>query len=180
MRATHDPTYEGFHPKGAHALEPLGLAEAMKRGELSPRKVRAYTYASHYWAMLSSLGVCHLAAVPPNVLTINQVVNTVQAVTGWETSLWELLKVGERSKALARAFNCREGFTPKDDRLPKRLHEAFSSGPLQGVRVDPDEFGRAVRLYHQMEGWDPETGWPTFAKLAELGIEWAAKPGESW
>ena len=28
-----------------------------------------------------------------------------------------------------------------------------------------------------MEGWDPETGWPTFAKLAELGIEWAAKPG---
>jgi aldehyde:ferredoxin oxidoreductase len=180
MRATHDPTYEGFHPKGAHALEPLGLTEALKRVELSPRKVRAYTYASHYWAMLSSLGVCHLAAVPPNVLTINQVVSTVQAVTGWETSLWELLKVGERSKALARAFNCREGFAPKDDRLPARLHEAFSSGPLQGIRVDPDDFARAVRLYYQMEGWDADTGWPTFAKLAELGIEWAAKPGESW
>ena len=25
-----------------------------------------------------------------------------------------------------------------------------------------------------------ETGWPTFAKLAELGIEWAAKPGDTW
>jgi len=88
--------------------------------------------------------------------------------------------VGERAKALARAFNCREGFTPKDDRLPQRLHEAFTDGPLKGVRIDPETFQRALRLYHQMEGWDPETGWPTFAKLAELGIEWAAKPGDSW
>ena len=39
-----------------------------------------------------------------------------------------------------------------------------------------DKFAKAVRLYHQMEGWDPDTGWPTFAKLAELGIEGAAKP----
>ena len=37
-----------------------------------------------------------------------------------------------------------------------------------GVRIEPETFARALRLYHQMEGWDPETGWPTFAKLAEL------------
>jgi aldehyde:ferredoxin oxidoreductase len=106
--------------------------------------------------------------------------NVTRAVTGWDTSLWELFKVAERGAALARVFNCREGFTPKDDRLPKRLHEAFTGGPLKDVRIDPDAFARALRLYHQMEGWDPETGWPTFAKLAELGIEWAARPGESW
>jgi len=180
MRAPHDPVYEGFHPSGAHALEPLGLCEALPRLELSPAKVRAYAYASHWWAMCSCLGVCHVAAAPIDVLAITQVVNAMRSVTGWDTSLWELIKVGERSKALARAFNCREGFTAKDDRLPKRLHEAFTSGPLKGVRLEPETFRRALKLYHQMEGWDPETGWPTFAKLAELGIEWAAKPGESW
>ncbi len=58
--------------------------------------------------------------------------------------------------------------------------EAFAEGPLAGVRVEPETFRRALRLYHQMEGWDPESGWPTFAKMAELGIEWAAKPGDSW
>jgi aldehyde:ferredoxin oxidoreductase len=158
----------------------MGLAESMKRLELSPRKVRAFTYASHWWALCSSVGVCHLAAAPIDAVGLTLVVNAMRAVTGWDTSLWELIKVGERAKALARAFNSREGFTAKDDRLPKRLHEAFTSGPLQGVRVDPETFRRALRLYHQMEGWDPETGWPTFAKLAELGIEWAAKPGESW
>ncbi len=180
MRAPQDPAYEGFHPQGAHPLEPLGLAEPLKRLELSPRKVRAYHYANHWWALCSCIGVCHLASAPANVIGLTLVVNAMRAVTGWDTSLWELIKVGERSKALARAFNCREGFTPKDDTLPKRLHEAFTSGPLAGVRVEPDAFQRALRLYHQLEGWDPETGWPTYAKLVELGIEWAAKPGDSW
>jgi len=180
MRAPHDPLYEGFHPSGAHALEPLGLCEPLPRLELSPRKVRAYYYANQWWSLCSSLGICHLAAAPINILGITQMVNLARAITGWDTSLWELCKVAERGKSLARVFNSREGFTPKDDRLPKRLHEAFTSGPLKDVRIDPDTFARAVRLYHQMEGWDPETGWPTFAKLAELGIEWAAKPGDTW
>jgi aldehyde:ferredoxin oxidoreductase len=180
MRAPHDPAYAGFHPQGAHALEPLGLAEPLSKLELSPRKVRAFHYASHWWALCSCMGVCHLASAPGNAVGITLIVNAMRALTGWDTSLWELIKVGERSKALARAFNCREGFTPKDDQLPKRLHEAFTSGPLKDVRVEPDLFQHALRLYYQMEGWDPETGWPTFAKLAELGIEWAAKPGDTW
>jgi len=180
VRGPHDPNYESFHPQGAHALEPLGLCEPIKRLELSPKKVRAYLYASHYWTMLNCLGVCVLASVPVNLLTMTVITNAMRALAGWDTSLWELLKVTERSKALARAFNCREGFTPQDDRLPRRLHEELTDGPLKGVRIEPELFARALRLYHQMEGWDPETGWPTFAKLAELGIEWAAKPGDTW
>jgi aldehyde:ferredoxin oxidoreductase len=180
MRAPHDPVYEGFHPSGAHALEPLGLCEPLPRLEMSPRKVRAYYYAQHWWNLCSTLGICDLAVVPINAQTVTHMLNVTRAVTGWDTSLWELFKVAERGAALARVFNCREGFTAKDDRLPKRLHEAFTGGPLKGVRIDPETFDHALRLYYEMEGWDPETGWPTFAKLAELGIEWAAKPGESW
>jgi hypothetical protein len=26
----------------------------------------------------------------------------------------------------------------------------------------------------------PHHGWPTFARLAELGIEWAANPRDTW
>jgi aldehyde:ferredoxin oxidoreductase len=180
MRAPHDPAFEGFHPSGGHALEPLGLCDPMPRLELSPRKVRAYYYAQHWWNLGHSLGICNLAAAPIDILGVTPVVNLTRALTGWDTSLWELFKVVERGSALARVFNCREGFTPKDDLLPARLHEAFADGPLKGVRIDPETFARALRLYHQMEGWDPETGWPTFAKLSELGIEWAARPGDTW
>jgi aldehyde:ferredoxin oxidoreductase len=180
MRGPHDPFYESFHASGAHAMEPLGLCEPMPRLELSPRKVRTYYYVQHWWNLCNSLGLCHLGVAPNNAQSITHLLNVTRAVTGWDTSLWELLKVAERGAALARVFNCREGFTPQDDQLPKRLHEAFMDGPLKGVRIEPATFARALRLYYQMEGWDPETGWPTFAKLAELGIEWAAKPGDGW
>ena len=84
--------------------------------------------------------MCNLAAVPFNMLPVTQVVNATRAVTGCDTSLWELLKVGERAKALGRIFNCREGFTAKDDRIPKRMFEPFSDGPLKDVRIDPEQF----------------------------------------
>ncbi len=180
MRAPQDPAYEGFHPSGGHALEPLGLLEPLPRRELSPRKVRAYYYAQHWWNLNNSIGVCDLASAPIDIIPPTQVVNLARALTGWDTSMWELFKVAERGSALARVINCREGLTPKDDLLPARFHEIFTSGPLKDVRIDADTFKRALRLYYQMEGWDPETGWPTFAKLAELGIEWAAKPGDTW
>ena len=96
------------------------------------------------------------------------------AVTGWNMSLYELMKVGERNNTLARVFNNREGFTPEDDILPQRLHEGIGNGVLKGSKVDPDEFFAARRTYYEMAGWDPSTGRPTAAKLAELGVEEAA------
>jgi aldehyde:ferredoxin oxidoreductase len=179
IRNPHDPAYEGLHPEGGHALEPLGLCEPVPRLELSARKVRAFYYGTNWNILMSSTGFCILASAPANVINPTRVTDLIRALTGWDTSLWELMKVAERGKALARVFNCREGISPKDEVLPARFHEAFTDGPLKGVRVDPEGFAKARRLYYQMEGWDPETGWPTYARLAELGIEWAAKPGDT-
>ncbi len=78
---------------------------------------------------------------------------------------------------MARLFNYREGFTAADDSLPPRMFEAFTDGPLEGERIDPDEFETAKKLYYQMAGWDTETGAPTPGKLAELDLVWAAPPG---
>ena len=100
--------------------------------------------------------------------------NYVNSVTGWNMSLYEMLKVGERANTLMRLFNCREGFTPEDDVLPGRLHEPLGNGALKGERVDPEQFVTARRLYYEMAGWDPETGRPTGARLAELDIDTAA------
>ena len=95
----------------------------------------------------------------------------INAVTGWNMSLYELMKVGERNNTLARLFNCREGFGPGDDVLPQRLHEGIGNGVLKGQSIDPTEFLAARRTYYEMAGWDPETGRPTASKLAELGLD---------
>jgi aldehyde:ferredoxin oxidoreductase len=96
----------------------------------------------------------------------------VKAITGWETSLSELMKVGERRLNLMRVFNAREGFGRKDDKLPKKFYEALrGTGPTAGVKIDPAEFETALDLYYQINGWTAD-GVPTPAKLIDLGIEW--------
>jgi aldehyde:ferredoxin oxidoreductase len=42
----------------------------------------------------------------------------IKKTDGWRTIWFELIKLGELSINMARVFNCREGFTSKDDTLP--------------------------------------------------------------
>jgi aldehyde:ferredoxin oxidoreductase len=100
-------------------------------------------------------------------------VELVSAATGWDTSLWELLKVGERTITMARVFNLREGFGRKDDTLPDRLFEPLENGPLQGKAINRGEFEAALTMYYEAMGWDPKEGVPTRGKLAELNLFWA-------
>jgi aldehyde:ferredoxin oxidoreductase len=84
------------------------------------------------------------------------------------------MRAAERGMAMARAFNAREGFTAKDDYLPDRFYEPYTSGPLKGVALKRHEFRAALDTYYQMAGWDPVLATPTRAKYQELDIPWVA------
>jgi aldehyde:ferredoxin oxidoreductase len=45
---------------------------------------------------------------------------------------------------------------------------------LKGIGVNPQELSEAQKVYYQMLGWD-DKGVPTYGRLVELNIEWAAK-----
>jgi aldehyde:ferredoxin oxidoreductase len=130
-----------------------------------------FTYLQNFYNMFNSIGLCIFTAVPFGPLPPNALVDYVNAATGWETSLWELMKVGERHSNMARIFNLREGFTAEDDRLPNRFFQSLEGGALEGKRIDPSEFKQAVRTYYQMMGWN-EGGVPLESKLAELELDW--------
>ena len=170
MEAPHDPLYAGFHPQG-HPMGPLGLIEPLDPLTLDAKKVRAFFVTQQVWSFYNCVGMCDFVGAPLNALGLEPLVSYVNGVTGWNMSLYEMMKVGERANTMMRLFNCREGFTPEDDLLPKRLHEGIGNGPLKGETIDPAEFLAARRLYYEMAGWDPDTGQPTAAKLAELGVE---------
>jgi aldehyde:ferredoxin oxidoreductase len=91
------------------------------------------------------------------------------AVTGFELSERDILKIGERVVNVDRAFNVREGLSRKDDTLPQRfLEEPLPDGPARGhvVNLDP-----MLDEYYELRGWDKRTGFPTKGKLAELDLE---------
>jgi aldehyde:ferredoxin oxidoreductase len=171
VEAPHDTPFAAPGPMLGR-IAPLGLLEAVPARDLGPKKVRNYTYLQFVWSLYNSLGVCNFVAGPVWALHLNKLVDVVSAVTGWETSLWELLKVGERTVTMARVFNLREGFGRKDDTLPDRLFEPLESGPLQGKGIDRQEFQDALTMYYEAMGWDPTDGVPTAGKLAELNLHW--------
>ena len=81
-----------------------------------------------------------------------------------------LFKVGERIVNLERAFNVREGFGRKDDRLPDRilnepLHTYGAPGEGEMVR----EMEKFLDRYYELRGW-AKNGVPTREKLEDLGL----------
>lgn len=170
MEAPHDPTFVDFNPEG-HVLGELGLIESLDPLDLDYKKVRAYYYSQLVYTAYNSVGECDFAGVPIGTLRLNKLIDYINAVTGWDMSLWEFLKVGERANAMYRIFNYREGFTKDDDTLPERICQGLENGVLKGEKIDRDELDEALTLFYEMSGWD-ENGYPKNSKLLELGLDW--------
>jgi aldehyde:ferredoxin oxidoreductase len=172
MQAAHDPVFL----KPSKFMQMMDLKTVETR-DIGPDKVRAFVYAHLWWGLLDCLGACKFIFTPHNagVLDPEQLVELVNASTGWQTTLWSLMKVSERALNLTRAFNVREGFTAADDALPERLYEELQFGSMKGARIDREQFRKALELYYEMMGWDPETGAPTPTKLLELDLGWASR-----
>jgi aldehyde:ferredoxin oxidoreductase len=170
MEYPHDPFWAT--EAGIALLRPLGILEPVDVFDFGSQKIRIFVYLQQYWNLLNSLGVCMFTAKPFGPQTFNGIVDYVKAVTGWETSLFDLLKVGERHANMARIFNLREGFTARDDILPNRFFQPMEGGTLKGKRIDREEFSKALETYYGMMGWDPKTGVPKKEKLAELDLDW--------
>ncbi len=170
MEYPHDPFWAT--EAGIALLRPLGIFEPVDVFDLGPQKIRIFVYLQQYWNLLNTLGVCMLTAKPFGPQTLNGIVDYVKAVTGWETSLFDLLKVAERHANMTRIFNLREGLTAQDDTLPDRFFQPMEGGNLKGKKIDKEQFSKAIETYYEMMGWDPETGIPKKAKLAELDLDW--------
>jgi len=151
-------------------MRSLGVLELVPIEDFGPAKIRVFRYFTAWRHLHNCLVLC---IFPP--WNYEQKVELVKAVTGWNTTAFELWKVGDRALNMTRAFNFREGFTVKDDWLPDRFFHPHDVGALSKTAVDPEQFRRARRTYYVMNGWNEETGAPTREKLEELGVGWVAE-----
>jgi aldehyde:ferredoxin oxidoreductase len=167
MHNIHDSAF-AVDGKGAMTVvNAFGVLDAIPATELSSAKVRLFYYFVNWRHFQNSAITCMF--VP---LEGEHMVQLVNGATGWNTSVFELMKVGERALALARIFNAREGYTAKDDVIPERLYKAFTSGPLKDKGIGKETMQKALQTYYEMAGWDPERAIPTAEKLQELDLGW--------
>ena len=89
---------------------------------------------------------------------MEELLEIIRATTGWRTTWFELMKLGERSINMARIFNYREGFGSKDDTLPEVFYQNFKGGPLDGQgAINKEDFQKALRLRYQLMDWNPDS-----------------------
>ena len=163
----HNVHDTGLRGRTMERLRAFGVLEPVALESLGGEKVRIYKYVSEMRILTNCLAICNF--VPWDY---NQYVELLNAVTGWDTTLFELAKVAQRTLALAKIINLRSGFTAADDWLPPRMFTPQTSGALSETAVIPEELRHAIDLYYQMMGWDPG-GVPRLGTLHELGIAWA-------
>ena len=100
----------------------------------------------------------------------NQWTTIVNLVTGWNLTVEELQKTGERIYNLERLINIKRGRSRKNDTLPYRvMHEPIPDGPAKGRYCPQENLDAMLDRYYALRGWD-RNGIPTSAKLDELGL----------
>jgi aldehyde:ferredoxin oxidoreductase len=173
MAVEHDTDYDANAPElFMDRVQPLGIWERQDATDLGVEKLRMLCHLQQVFSFMDSLCLCKFAFAPCRYYSFTEMVELVSAISGWETSLWDLQKLGERRLAMQQCFNVREGLRPKDDSLPPRVFEPVEGGPNAGVRMDVQAVRGATELYYRMRDWDVRTGRPSDAKLTELGLPW--------
>ena len=125
------------------------------------------------FGIIDAAGLCIFFAArnlvrPELEILPDRILDYLNAVTGAEYSLDELVKAGERILNAERMFLVRAGFSRKDDSLPPRLTgEPLVEGPAKGKVVHLQEM---LDEYYRERGWSKD-GIPTESKLKELGLK---------
>jgi len=164
----HDPSYEGYPVRMAE----IGLTDPQPSDNLNREKVRFAMITQHLYSALDSAGMCQFVFGPAwHLYGPDQTLEAVRLITGWDMSMDEFIKVGERRLNMMRLFNAKAGFSRTEDMLSKKFFKALQGGASDGVKLTVEEIETAKDIYFEMSGWDLKSGNPSTQKLAELGIE---------
>jgi aldehyde:ferredoxin oxidoreductase len=166
----HDPKFDfpAFFGTPTSAKYVMDAAPGRHTAGFGPTQFQGY--------LVNAAGLClHINTMP---FDRNQfIADILAAVTGWDRSIKELLKAGERIGTMRHLFTLREGDNPLKRKVHGRIigSPPFKEGPLAGVSTDLE-----AQVYWNLGAmdWDRETTKPSQKKLLELGLNDVAE--ELW
>jgi aldehyde:ferredoxin oxidoreductase len=152
----------GCHLRGSPLSELLGGADPL----VTEGKAELFQSTQLDVSIIDATILCYFVKFG---ITLKEIFQMVNPCTGFEyKNPRDLERVGERITVLARLFSTREGFSAKDDILPKRaLFEPLPSGPAKG---HVNELEKLRTEYYHLMGWDAN-GIPTEKRIVELGLK---------
>ncbi|HEY3314153.1 MAG TPA: aldehyde ferredoxin oxidoreductase family protein [Bacillota bacterium] len=149
---------------GAVYLPDLGV-EPPESAQTSEGKAALHVRAQDAGQVLGgALAFCYVGG---SIISGEELVAGLKAVTGFDLTIEELLTVGRRIWTLKRLINCAFGMARADDRVPRRFLEPLPDGPAAGSVPDVE---RMLDEYYRLMGMD-ETGRPARSEIERLGLD---------
>jgi aldehyde:ferredoxin oxidoreductase len=150
-----DPAFE-YEPYEAKAIPAIWHSD---RGMILDSMVLCDYENTRVFSMLTEDGAADTALMA----------KLYSVATGCETSERELDRAGERVSNLHRAIDIRNH--GRDRAVDESTFDGFMyPGKDDGVTPDRDRLVALLQTYYRLRGWNPANGWPTRAKLEELGL----------
>ena len=178
-----DPT-PGRHTAAPMARLDAGPAVIAPYPELQYQNFERYQYRgkgpasaaiSCYWQVGTCAGVCLFPVIYFGNFPL---IDFINAVTGWEMTVQEVLQTGARIQSLRQEFNKREKIELSSRKLHPRMAGTppKTDGPLKDITVDIETLSSE---YYSAMGWNPENGFPSEETLNKLGIQELVKKNSS-
>jgi aldehyde:ferredoxin oxidoreductase len=117
-----------------------------------------------------SLGIC----IFTTRTRLERICRALSAATGWNYTVEECIRFGNRTSAINRAVALRCGLTPDLERPSKRYSSTPVDGPAKGQSI-MDQWDKMVDIWYRDVGYDRKTGKPLPGTLRALGLDWLAK-----
>jgi aldehyde:ferredoxin oxidoreductase len=169
----HDPLYAPEnYPTYQRFLQPIGLTNPQPERTLSPEKVNFALRTQYTYSMADTMSVCQFVYGPGwQLYGPQEMAKLLQAATGWQISVAEIQRLGQKRLNLMRAYNAREGLDHQQDTLPRKLFTtALQGGMSDGVKLSQQELADGLQAYYALAGWSPN-GVPTAETLTVLGLD---------
>ena len=132
----------------------IGSDPALRASRKNP--FASYAIGSSFHQLLNAAGLCSLytvATTPPPIAEL------IAGACGWDFGWDEALTAGRRILTLRQAFNAREGLTPDQFELPKRIAST--------AKID---YAALRNGYFAEMRWDIQSGKPSRDALEALGL----------
>ena len=118
------------------------------------------------------IGGCWFALAPHKPDGLNSVLDSFNAITGWNFTLDEALDAGHRSMILQSLFGTQRGWVAEEDwkDVGPRFLEPVPDGKYKGFTI-AKWLPELVYEYYRLSGRHEHTGRPLKSTLARLGLE---------
>ncbi len=162
----HDPKFRGRDGKYSSAYYQMNATPG--------RHIPAFGPGGFATLLNNAAGVCMLGGVAVGPSFGKYMEGFMNAVTGWQRSMDDLLKAGERICNIRHVFNLREGISELGWNVHPRItgRPPQKDGPLADVSVDTE--AEAWWNLGALD-WDRVTTKPSVKKLKELGLDDVAR-----